>query len=493
MATTPVASPRSPVARLREEVALDDLPVSGTLPSWLTGTLLRLSVADFEAGGHRAAHLFDGLAMLHKFAVADGRVSYANRFLDTAARRARLEGRIGFREFASDPCRSLFRRVAAMFSSDFTDNANVNLIRLGREFLAMTETPLPVAFDPRTLETAGVSDALPPGPGTGAHVTAHPHLDRGAGAVVSYATLLGPRSRYQVYATRPRSRGGPRAEKVASMAVRRPSYMHSFGLTDRHVVLAENPLVVNPLELALSGRPFIENFRWEPERGTRFHVFERAGGARVGTWQADPFFCFHHVNAFEEGSRLVVDLVAHDDASVIDNLYLDRLDGGSQELPQARLRRFRLDLRDRGLEDEPLCDERFELPRIDYGRRNGRRYRYVYGTGFLPARAGAPAPPLVKVDVEEAAVTRWVEDGCLPGEPVFVAAPEGRDEDDGVVLSVVTDAQRDRSFLLVLDASTFEERARAEAPHAAPLSFHGNWFAAPNRDRRHIASGAPAS
>ena len=34
-----------------------------------------------------------------------------------------------------------------------------------------------------------------------------------------------------------------------------------------------------------------------------------------------------------------------------------------------------------------------------------------------------------------------------------------------------------QSFLLVLDAATFAELARAEVPHAAPLGFHGQWYA----------------
>jgi carotenoid cleavage dioxygenase-like enzyme len=36
---------------------------------------------------------------------------------------------------------------------------------------------------------------------------------------------------------------------------------------------------------------------------------------------------------------------------------------------------------------------------------------------------------------------------------------------------------KDRSFLLVLDAATLQEIARAETPHAIPFHFHGNYFA----------------
>ena len=49
-------------------------------------------------------------------------------------------------------------------------------------------------------------------------------------------------------------------------------------------------------------------------------------------------------------------------------------------------------------------------------------------------------------------------------------------EDAGVVLSVVLDVNAGRSFLLVLDAGSFEEIARAEAPHHIPFGFHGQYF-----------------
>src|SRR4029450_2591079 len=70
---------------LDRETRLDDLPVRGTVPSWLTGTLVRTAPAKFEVGNRAYNHWFDGLAMLHKFAFAAGRVSYANRYLRSRA------------------------------------------------------------------------------------------------------------------------------------------------------------------------------------------------------------------------------------------------------------------------------------------------------------------------------------------------------------------------------------------------------------------------
>jgi carotenoid cleavage dioxygenase-like enzyme len=60
---------------------------------------------------------------------------------------------------------------------------------------------------------------------------------------------------------------------------------------------------------------------------------------------------------------------------------------------------------------------------------------------------------------------------------VFVATPEAADEDDGVILSVVLDAKKGASFLLILDASSFRELARAEVSHHIPFGFHGHYVA----------------
>src|SRR5829696_8907749 len=144
---------------LDQELASVPLTVEGSFPPWLAGTLLRTGPARFEVGTSRYRHWFDGLAMLHRFEFADGGVSYANRFVASLAYRSTREtGRLAYSEFATDPCRSLFRRIVTAFRPPQSGaNANVNVLRFGDEFLAMSETPLPVVFDPETLETLGVA------------------------------------------------------------------------------------------------------------------------------------------------------------------------------------------------------------------------------------------------------------------------------------------------------------------------------------------------
>jgi carotenoid cleavage dioxygenase-like enzyme len=83
---------------------------------------------------------------------------------------------------------------------------------------------------------------------------------------------------------------------------------------------------------------------------------------------------------------------------------------------------------------------------------------------------------LVKVDVTAGSETVWSSPGRHPGEPIFVREPGAEDEDAGVVLSVVLDAAAGRSSLVVLDARSFEELARADAPHHIPFGFHGQFL-----------------
>ena len=459
--STQAVGPQLGLTDLAEERVLDDLPVEGELPPWLAGSLLRTGPARWDVGDRSVNHWFDGLAMLHRFTFGAGGVSYANRFLRSRAfEAAEREGRLAYREFATDPCRSAFRRIASVFrpSAELTDNGSVNVHRLGEQWLSLTETPMPVEFDPRTLETLGVGPAPP-----GHHTTAHPHDD--GGELWGHAVRFGARSHYLIYAQRPGER-----RVVARHAVRRPAYQHSFALTPRHAVLAEGCFVADPLHLALGGRTFAESFTWDPSRGGRLLAFDRATGATAGSWETDPFFCFHHVNAFEDEGDIVVDLLAFDDAAIVGALALGRLRAG-EEVPLPELRRFRLRGDGGRVTPERLCDHRFELPVTHYARVNGRRHRWVWGVGA----SDGWFDEIVKVDVDTGHATTWRQPGAYPGEPVFAARPGGEDEDDGVLLSVVLEPERGASSLVVLDAATLDELARAQVPHHIPFGFHGHF------------------
>lgn len=271
------------------------------------------------------------------------------------------------------------------------------------------------------------------------------------------------------------------------------SYSHSFGMTKKYFIVIQQPMTVNVWKLAVSrfvGWNIIDAFSWNDEMGVEFVVISRESGEVVLTLKSEPFFFFHTVNAYDDGNEIVFDVCCYSDADFFYHFYLQEIrervpsDKGS---PMAQLRRYRLptDLKvskatlqkqQSGLDHEVLSDVCLDLPRINekYMR---LRHRYVYG-----ACSGNDnidnllIHKLIKVDVETKESLIWSEDKCLVSEPVFIPSPDSQEEDDGVVISTVYDPVKDSSFLLVLDARSFTELARAEVPLRFAPSFHGRFF-----------------
>jgi len=266
--------------------------------------------------------------------------------------------------------------------------------------------------------------------------------------------------------------------ELASIPVREPAYMHSFGMSENYFIISEFPLVVQSLKLALRLRPFIENFKWKPSQGTRFLIVDRKTGKTVFSVRTDAFFGFHHVNAFERDGRLIVDMVNYEDASIIGDYYIHRLEKADHPLPPGRLERFEFDLKSQSLEKRTVLSETvIELPHIHYQTTHGNPdYRYVYGIGIQDVKRNEFYNQLVKIDLQSGATHTWSEEGAYPGEPVFVPHPERTGEDHGALLTVVLNADQARSFLLVLDAATLREIARAELPHSVLVGYHGTFL-----------------
>lgn len=443
------------------------LALEGKLPDWLRGTLVRNGPGLFEVGPDKLRHWFDGLAVLHQFQLSDQGVSYRSQPLRSPDyEEARKRGRLYYSNFATDPCVARFRRLFSAFypGLEIGANANVNVARIGERFLAMTETPLPVEFEPHTLRTVGVfgyEDEF-----ARDITTAHPHRDRQRGALLNVSLKFGRKSLYRLNELLP---GATRRQILGELAVDMPSYLHSFGQSENYSILTLGSLVVDPKKLLLRTRPFIENYVYERERPTRWALFDR----RHSRWhqlESPAQFMFHHVNAFEEGNDLVVDLISYADARVVEAAYLDALERGA-EVPGGRLTRYRLGSAVRA---EVLSELTLELPRIN-PHHQGRPYRYAYGISQQPGTTRDFYNMLARLDTRGGPPLAWSAPSAYPGEPVFVPRPQATEEDDGVVLSVVLEGAS--SFLLVLDAANFRELARARVERAVPFGFHGQFYA----------------
>ena len=453
-----------------EEYEISDLEITGEIPDWLEGRLIR-NGPGMVLVDKPMQHWFDGLAMLHKFDIKDGKVSYKSKYIDCEAYRVtKKTGKISYSDFATDPCRSLFGKVQTVFDSKpkITDSAKVNIGKVGDKTMALGEPLMQIQIDPSTLESLGVFH-YEKDPGS-RMTTAHPHTDDGTSynLVVEYGAI----NYYSIYSI------GPEVKKISSVPVREPAYLHSFGMSDRYFIIAEYPLVVQSLKLVFRLRPFIENFQWKENKGSRFIIIDRKDGQVKANIKTSAFFSFHHVNAYEEGDELVVDLATYENADIVQSYYINRLSDEDHRLPYGRMERFTLDLKRKVLKSRNIVSQEcIELPHIDNDScKANPEYKYVYGCGMNGEHEEGFYNQLVKINMKTGANAVWYSEGNYPGEAIFVPHPKRTSEDHGVLLSVVLDAKSNHSFLLILDAKTMQEIARAELPHSVLFGYHGSFY-----------------
>jgi carotenoid cleavage dioxygenase-like enzyme len=355
-------------------------------------------------------------------------------------------------------------------------NTNLNVGKLADQYVAFLEIPLPVRFDLKTLETLGALDYQDDLLKEKCWESAHPHYSIDRRETLNYLVEYGFKSYYTFHKM---VDGSATRQIIAKIPVDEPSYMHTFSVTDNYIVVSEYPLIVNPLDMIISGRPFIKNYRWKPELGTVFRIIERSSGEQIKQFSAPAFFSFHHANAYENKGSLIVDIVCYQDASIIQILgeHFRKRSGDAkpEEHMTTELRRFTIPLKEGAIESELLFNEPAEFPRKNEAY-NGKPYRYLYMTDPREYCTDADVRPIYKLDTQTRQVLKWSEKGCYPGEPLFIASPQLTDEDDGIVLTIVLDLRQISSFLLVLDGKTFKEVARATVSHQIPPGLHSQFF-----------------
>ena len=427
-------------APVANEVTATELAVTGSLPEVLSGRYLRNGPNPFSAPEPSTYHWFAGDGMVHGIRLRDGRAEwYRNRWV----RSAEIAQALG------EPVRP----GPVHADMDFASNTNV-IGHAGRTF-AIVEAgarPYELTYE---LDTVGPTDFGGTLPGA---YTAHPKRDPATGELhaVSYYWGWGNLVQYTVVDT------AGAVRKVVDIEVGGPVSVHDMSLTERFVVIYDLPVVFD-VEAATSGAGF--PYRWDPDYRARVGLLDRDGGADDVRWfDVEPCYVFHPMNAYDDGDRVVLDVVRH--GKMFDTHRL-----GPDEGPPT-LERWTVDVTGDKVVEERLDDRGQEFPRVDE-RVVGRRHRYGYAGAFLGNETA-----LVKHDLDRrTSEVRLLASAGGASEAVFVPSGPEAGEDDGWVLAVVYDPDRDTSDLLVLNAGDFtgEPQAIVHLPQRVPFGFHGNW------------------
>lgn len=465
---------------MTSEVANHRLVVDGTIPAWVNGLLFRNGPAVFEIGTTPMLHWFDGIGMVNRFAFEDGAVHYTNRIIQSEDDRDSLAaGRPLFNEFVTVPERTFLEKLKASLdpSTLFGDNALIDFSAIDGQLVAQTEAPGGMVVDPTTAaahQAFAYDDDV-----SGLISTAHPRYDFRRRVQYNFniaIDVLAGGFAYVPYGIADGSRTRVPFDKVGTTHI---GYQHSLGTSGKYVFLMEFPLRADLLSIgtmAFASRPYASSYSWDGGQ-TRLIVWDKDTGKHVGTYETDPIFAFHHINAYDDGDSLVLDIAAYADDAIVEATYLGplRMPGG-HKLPFSWFRRYTVNTSS-GLVTyaDVAADHMYEMPRYHLGCQDAP-YRYAYGVSFPKGSELAFPDRLVKIDVETGDAAVWHDPAGYPSEPMFVPRPGGSAEDDGVLMTVLLVPKTGTSELVVLDAASMDVLGRAALPHPIPFGLHGQWF-----------------
>ncbi|XP_077211360.1 carotenoid cleavage dioxygenase 8 [Tasmannia lanceolata] len=466
-----------------------ELSVEGEIPLWLKGTYLRNGPGQWNIEDYNFRHLFDGYATLVRLHFENGRLVAGHRQIESEAYKAAMKSKkLCYREFSEAPKADNFisyiGELASLFSgASLTDNANTGVVRLGDgRVVCLTETIKgSIEVDPNTLDTIGqfeYTDNL-----GGLIHSAHPIVTES-----EFLTLLPDlvRSGYTVVRMEPKSNERKVIGRVDCRGGPSPGWVHSFPVTEHYVIVPEMPLRYCAQNLLRAEPTPLYKFEWHPDSKGFMHVMCKASGKIVASVEVPLYVTFHFINAYEEldedgrVTAVIADCCEHNaDTTILDKLRLQNLRSFSGEdvLPDARVGRFTIPL-----DGSPEGKLEAALDPDQHGRgmdmcsinpaHLGKKYRYAYACG---AQRPCNFPnTLTKIDLVTKTAKSWHAEGAVPSEPFFVARPGATEEDDGVVISMISD-KNGEGYALLLDGSSFEEIARAKFPYGLPYGLHGCW------------------
>jgi len=450
-------------APLLMEADAPDLPVVGELPKGLAGTLYRNGPNPQFAPRDQNYHWFAGDGMIHAFHIADGRVSYRNRWVRTP--KWEVEHAAG---------RSMFGTFGNPMTTDpsvmgkDTGLANTNIVWHGGRLLALEEGHQPFEIDPESLAPRGYQSY---GGRIERRFTAHPKLDPETGEMVFFAYSAGgfftPDMLYGVIA-----RDG-RVSDLQSFKAPFAAMVHDFMVTRQHVLFPILPLT-GSLERAMQGKP---PFAWEPDKGSHIGVMRRGGTVADMRWfSTDACYVFHPMNMWDEGDKIICDVMQYEAAPLFP---LPDGSPGDQSKAKARLCRWTFDLagNSNSIKREYLDDIPGEFPRFDE-RFAGLAYRHGYYAARREDKPDVRFDSLAHADLRTGRRSLFpFPAGDVTGEPIFVPRAANAEEGDGWLLAVVYRGEERRSDLCVFEASDIAAGpiAIAELSHRVPFGFHGNW------------------
>ena len=344
------------------------------------------------------------------------------------------------------------------------NSANTNFIHHAGHYFALMEGGKPTETT-RDLKTLGEYDF---GGKLEGSMTAHPRIDPLTGDLVFFGySPFPPFLQYYV------ANASGELVHHAIIDIPEPVIMHDFVVTSNYTLFLDSPAVFD-MEGKFRGEPGVA---WVPELGTRMGVLPRFGSADEIRWfEVDTANVVHFFNAWEDGNRLEVYAPVFD--TMPGGLQFDAPEQTEEPHPY----HWTIDLDAGTARGEQMDDRSGEFPRVNDDRATTRT-RYLYNSLARDWAFEFNFNGVIKYDLETGRSSTWehaANETC--GEHCFVPDPTGTAEDDGWLMTIVSDNDSRESSLAIIDARDVAAGpvARVNLPRRVPIGFHANWIAAGN-------------
>ena len=472
---------------------------SSGVPSWIQGSYVKNGPSQRRFGDENRWYnnYMDSWGKLTKITfTGDGSVEYSGRMIETdnylkCKEANRLVPTVTVGEVKPNDW-SIAEDLELM--SSLFDNTNVILWRLGAEdptnatYIATTDYPLVHYINPFTMDVTGKhAFGL-----LGGHIdegitmmtASHWRREVGSDNSLNFHFKYNPVTMKPDFVLYRFGRSIDEAEEVGRFEADYASYIHMMSNTPRYAVVVLYPVFMNLMKMPLYNMHPLQTLEMK-DGPTLIKLIDLLDGSVLSFETDEPSMVFatHIANAWEEGEdEVVFDIATNPWDALISYMNLETMMNHpttDAEVADMVMKRVKLVKSSSKVIVEDLANDggdaimnTFDFPTINENY-SGYKNRYIYGWVSIDYWRMT----LVKRDLEDpAGNAKWFKPSHYPGEMWFLPNPEGVEEDDGVLITLVFDGEREQSYVMILDAKTFEEIDIAYLPYNVPFSFHGNWF-----------------
>ncbi|MBO6729903.1 MAG: carotenoid oxygenase family protein [Maricaulis sp.] len=434
----------------------------GSLPDGLRGTLFRNGPGRFSRQEWRYRHWFDGDGFIQSWTIGDEGVRHRGRFVQTDKwRNEEAAGRFLVPALGSVP-----PNPGGLTGPDDMNVANTSVMMLGDELLALWEGGSAWSLDPDTLASNG---ARRWGQGLdGVPFSAHPKREPGIGIVWNFGQDA-MNDRIILWKI------SPEGELLqAGLVPGIPGGMiHDFVITERSLVFLVGSFRFDQMRL-----PFIDSFSFRPDVPMIAIAIDKNDWTQKRVWEMEPGFLFHFGGAWEDADGTIrLDAALSQDARFADGGAYAVMRGEPVAESDSQTRHSLVTLRNGRAPDVQVFSTDFaEFPQVDM-RFTGRQRNRTWTIAWRPEQIRS-ATRIESRDLHTGQLDSFDHgDGIYVEEPLFIPAPDSRNEGEGWIIHTALNTHERRTELHAFNALKLSDGPVVswQLDHAAPFGFHGCW------------------